>query len=285
MSRYFDETNKAEQWSGTAPELNVEQLVATVQQGEEVAKQVATTRLRETRMVKLPNPKDAPLLTRRDEAMAPAAESYRMLRTRLLRLQAAQGIRSVVLSSALPGEGKTLTTLNLALCCTQIPNLRVLIVDADFRTRGLSHLLGTPSGPGLSEILSGEATYEQAIMSTDLPNLCVLTGGGATKAPAELFATQRWKEFLGWASETFKLVLVDSPPILPLSDFELISAACDGVLLVIRGGRTNRELLRRASVQVDSRKLLGSVFNMSRESGNANHHRYGGVPDSAGEGA
>ena len=81
MSRYFDETNKAEQWSGpAAPKLDIEQLVATVQQGEEVAKQVATTRLRETRSVTLPNSKDAPLLTRRDDSVAPAAESYRMLR-------------------------------------------------------------------------------------------------------------------------------------------------------------------------------------------------------------
>src|SRR6202008_579428 len=114
-----------------------------------------------------------PLLTRTDDALVQAAESYRTLRTRLTRIQGTQGIRSVVFSSAMPGEGKTLTAMNLALCCAQIPSFKVLIVDADFRKRGLTHLLGSPTGPGLSELLSGTATYDQATVETNIPNLSV----------------------------------------------------------------------------------------------------------------
>jgi len=279
MSRYFNETRKADKWTESLTDkLDIQDLLSPDEGDKEVAEEPAETRLRAVRQLILPVHHDIPLLTRKDESLAPAAESYRTLRTRLLRMQASQGIRSIVFSSALPGEGKTLTTLNLALCCSQIPNVRVLAVDADFRARGLTQLLGSPTGPGLSELLAGKATHDEAVLATNLPNLCVLPAGAITESPAELFATARWKEFIGWASETFKIVLVDAPPAFPLADFELISAACDGVVFVIRGGSTNRELITRAAAQVDPRKLLGSVFNMSQDTHGSDYRGYAASP-------
>ncbi len=279
MSRYFNETRKADKWTESLTDkLDIQDLLSPNDGDKEVAEEPAETRLRAVRQLILPVHHDIPLLTRKDESLAPAAESYRTLRTRLLRMQASQGIRSIVFSSALPGEGKTLTTLNLALCCSQIPNVRVLAVDADFRARGLTQLLGSPTGPGLSELLAGKATHDEAVLATNLPNLCVLPAGAITESPAELFATARWKEFIGWASETFKIVLVDAPPAFPLADFELISAACDGVVFVIRGGSTNRELITRAAAQVDPRKLLGSVFNMSQDTHGSDYRGYAASP-------
>src|SRR6266403_5489781 len=279
MSRYFNETRKADKWTESLTDkLDIQDLLSPDEGDKEVAEEPAETRLRAVRQLILPVHHDIPLLTRKDESLAPAAESYRTLRTRLLRMQASQGIRSIVFSSALPGEGKTLTTLNLALCCSQIPNVRVLAVDADFRARGLTQLLGSPTGPGLSELLAGKATHDEAVLATNLPNLCVLPAGAITESPAELFATARWKEFIGWASETFKIVLVDAPPAFPLADFELISAACDGVVFVIRGGSTNRELITRAAAQVDPRKRLGSVFNMSQDTHGSDYRGYAASP-------
>jgi len=279
MSRYFNETRKADKWTESLTDkLDIQDLLSPNDGDKEVAEEPAETRLRAVRQLILPVHHDIPLLTRKDESLAPAAESYRTLRTRLLRMQASQGIRSIVFSSALPGEGKTLTTLNLALCCSQIPNVRVLAVDADFRARGLTQLLGSPTGPGLSELLAGKATHDEAVLATNLPNLCVLPAGAITESPAELFAAARWKEFIGWASETFKIVLVDAPPAFPLADFELISAACDGVVFVIRGGSTNRELITRAAAQVDPRKLLGSVFNMSQDTHGSDYRGYAASP-------
>jgi capsular exopolysaccharide synthesis family protein len=280
MSRYFNETSRAAKGAAEAltAKLDIKDLLSPVLEGgEEVPRDVEQTAKTSAlpRLI-LPVPEDIPLLTRRDDGLAHAAESYRTLRTRLLRLQASQKIRSVVLSSSLPGEGKTLTTVNLGLCCTQLHKFSVLIVDADFRTRGLTHLLGCNSAVGLSELLSGKVTYAQAVLSTDFSNLSVVSAGAATESPAELFASTKWKDFIEWASDSFKLVLIDSPPVLPLADFELISAGCDGVVFVIRGGSTSREMILRASAQVDSRKLLGSVFNMSRHPTQVDYRGYSG---------
>ena len=284
MSRYFNETTKADKWaSGVAAKLNLHELFSGG--AEELTANVEKNRPEISRLLILPVPKDIPLLTRTDESLVQAAESYRTLRTRLTRMQAAQGIRSVVFSSALPNEGKTLTTMNLALCCAQIPTFAVLVVDADLRKRGLTDLLGSPPGVGLSELLEGKVTYEEAIIKSDISNLCVVPAGSATASPAELFATSKWKEFIGWAGEKFKLVVVDAPPILPLTDFELISAGCDGVVLVIRGGSTSREMIHRASAQIDSRKLLGSVYNMSQDNTQIKYQGYAGSTLGLKEGA
>ena len=278
MSRYFNETSKAGNWTDSlSSKLDIHELLAPVSGGQEAAEKLETPRAIATRKIILPVPVDVPLLTRQDERLGQLTESYRTLRTRLIRAQASQGIRSIVFSSSLPGEGKTLTTVNLGLCCTQIANFSVLVVDADFRTRGLSKLLDCPPGAGLSEVLAGEATFEDVVLSTNYPNFSVLAAGGATASPAELFATARWTEFISWATETFSLVLIDSPPILPVTDYELISAACDGTVFVIRGGATSREMIRRAASQVASGKLLGSVFNMSQVPGHGDYRGYAGT--------
>ncbi len=280
MSRYFNVTNRAEKWAADAltSKLDIQDLVSpgilcgddAPKETEEPVKSSAVPQLT------LPVPQDVPLLTRRDDSLAQAAEAYRTLRTRLLRLQTSQKIRSIVFTSSLPGEGKTLTTLNLGLSCAQLPKVSVLVVDADLRTHGLTHVLGCTTAPGLSEMLSGKLTHIQAVLSTELPNLSIVPAGAATVSPAELFAGIKWKEFIDWAGDNYKLVLIDSPPVIPLTDFELISAACDSVVFVVRGGSTNREMIRRASAQLDSRKLLGPVFNMSQDRAPANYRAYVG---------
>ncbi len=202
-----------------------------------------------------------------------AEESYRALRTRVLRLQASQGLRSVVVSSAATAEGKTLTSLNLAICCAQLHDVRVLLVDGDIRSRGLTRVFGYPPSPGLAEVLEGKAEPDKAILSTDVSNLYILAAGSTNVPPPELFAGRRWQEFIGWSNESFKLILVDSPPVLHLSDCDLISAACDGVLMVVRANQTRRELLQKAAHQIDAKKLLGVVYN-GAENGSASRYPY-----------
>jgi capsular exopolysaccharide synthesis family protein len=280
MSRYFNETTKADKWSTKEllANLDIKELVAPGQEGEDAVQDLRSPGVEATPKLILRFPSDVPLLTRRDANSSQAAEAYRILRTRLLRLQAAERVRSVVFSSSLPGEGKSLTTLNLALCCSQISKLSVLVVDADFRTRGLTQVLGCSQAMGLSDVLSGKIVYDQAVLTTDYPGLAVVPAGPATDSPAELFATPQWKEFIDWASENYNLVLVDSPPVLPLTDFELITAPCDRVVFVIRAGSTSREMIRRAAMQLDARKLLGSVFNMSQDGTKINYGNYTGSP-------
>ena len=115
--------------------------------------------------------------------MQSAVEAYRTLRTRLVKQQTKTGARSLVVSSAAQGEGKTLTSFNLALCYANIQNWPALLVDADLRTGGLSSLMGDPESPGLAGILEGNSSYQDAVLRTDCPSLYVLPRGDTTSSP------------------------------------------------------------------------------------------------------
>jgi len=264
MSKYFDSTRHADNRIGARSASNpveVQEMLEVVTEATGAVKGMPVSRLEGCRKLRLPTSSDSRLIFPRNDIAAAALESYRALRTRLLRLQSAQGLRSIVTTSAMAGEGKTLTTMNLALCCAQLHDFRVLVIDSDLRTHGLTHLVGNPPGPGLGDILSGLKNYDDAIQSTDNPNLFVLTGGSSSTPAPELFARSQWKELMGWCGETFRLVLVDSPPVLMVADFEQIVGACDGVLVVVRALQTPREMLKRMALRVDPKKLLGAVFN------------------------
>ena len=149
-------------------------------------------------------------------------------------------------------------------------------MDADLRSRRLTCLFGYPP-PGLGEVLSGKTSFAEAILATDLPNLYLLGAGTPSAPPPELYAGPRWKEFIGWAGECFKLILIDSPPIVPLSDFELISGSCDGYLTVVRALSTQREALQKAAQVGDPKKSLGVVLNSIETGAYANYYgRYYG---------
>lgn len=287
MSKFFDRIQK-EDWTALedpAKKLNVQQALQAVKEttkgADSVAAEMRAHRLAPCRKLELPQISRAPLILPRNSFAQFAIESYRALRTRLMRLQRETGLRSIVMTSAMPGEGKTLTALNLALCCAQLHDSRILLIDADLRTHALTDLLGAPQAPGLAEILAGQAEPERAILAANSPSLHVLGAGKASVSPPELFAGQRWKDFIGWCSESFNIILVDSPPILPLADFELIAGGCDGVMMVVRAQTTRRDLLRKAMGQVDRKKVIGTVFNGAKTkksdhyyhhySGNGNH--------------
>jgi capsular exopolysaccharide synthesis family protein len=191
----------------------------------------------------------------------PIAEAYRTLRTRLLRAQASRGIRSVVITSSVMGEGKTFTSNNTAVCLAQLHNTRVLLVDGDLRTGGLSHLYKEEQNPGLADALEGRCDFADVTMSTQLKNLHFIPMGESEVNAAELFAGARWKQFMEWATANFSMTLVDAPPLTMLSDTELITASCDAVLAVVRTRRAPREVVEQAAHRIEKQKLLGVVLN------------------------
>lgn len=277
MSKFFDETLRARKPVVPLDAVNLTGVGGVLESTPAVqapGNGVGGLRLEHCRKSCLPR---SALLQGRfkgSDTIEPAEESYRALRTRLLRLTASQGLRSVVITSASRAEGKTLTSLNLAICCAQLQDMQVLLIDGDIRSRGLTEALGYPPSPGLAEILGGKAEPEKAILSTDLPNLYILAAGSTHVRPPELFAGRHWQELIGWSNESFRLILVDSPPLLNLSDTELISASCDGVLMVVRALHTPREMLQKAARQIDTRKLLGIVYNGSQHSFHNHYYRY-----------
>lgn len=303
MSKFFNETRSVQKINPVPATANVDiqELVGSLKQGMEsngatathhgemdlahllkplkestaVATQVAAGRLEKCRSVRLAREEEKSfLVTQYNPGMQAAVEAYRTLRTRLVKQQTKTGARSLVVSSGVQGEGKTLTVFNLALCYANIQNWPVLLVDADLRTRGLSRLMGDPETPGLAKILEEDCPYQSAVLSTDVSSLYILPAGETSASPSELFSSSRWKEFMGWAAESFRLVLIDSPPVLNLADFELIAAAAENVMIVIRARKTARESLNRVLSQIDPRKLAGVVFNAAEELANRDYYRY-----------
>jgi capsular exopolysaccharide synthesis family protein len=231
-----------------------------------VASEVAQIRLAHGTGIKLPKNGGQPIVVAGGDFMAPAIEAYKSLRTRVMRAQASRGIRSVAVTSAAPSEGKTLTTLNLACCCAQLENTPVLLIDADLRTRGLTALIGNLPAVGLANVLSGTASREEAISKTDMPNLYVMGAGKSDTPPTELFSADKWLQFMEWATASFKLVLMDSLPVGTVTDYDLIEAGCDGVLMVVRALSARRQALESALEQVDPKKMLGVVWNGANRS-------------------
>ncbi len=302
MSQFFSQTQEAKQQAPKAEKagFDIPELVKTIAEAREeppeqkrnggtdmlgllgeIRKDTSPAaqlgRLQNCRSVTIP-PTPKLLLPQSELAKSAAAEMYRSLRTRVLQAQSKAGMRSFCITSAVPNEGKTLTSMNFGLCCTQISTLQVLLVDADLRTGGLSTLMGSPSGPGLAEVLSGNARFEEAVAVSDIPNLYLLPAGKPEAPAPELFSGSQWKEFIGWATECFKVVVIDTPPVLSLTDLELIAAPCDAIIMVLRALRTARKTLEQAMERIEKQKLLGTIFNASHavnRSGSYYYYYYG----------
>jgi capsular exopolysaccharide synthesis family protein len=216
--------------------------------------------------IELPKEADGPLVTGQGSFMVPVLEAYKSLRTRLISAHKGRGVRSVAVTSAALGDGKTLTTFNLACCCARMENMSVLLVDADLRVRGLTKLIGSLPPVGLADLLAGVALPESVLVQTDLPNLAVLGAGQDDISGTELFSSAHWRQFMDWATEAFELVLVDSPPVGVVADSELIAAECNGVLLVVRALRTRREAVKGALDLLGPEKVIGVVWNGAENS-------------------
>jgi len=280
MSKFFDDTQKARHWTPQVPEtgrLDVVSVIDAIKQGETLTPDVAQASPTDKLEVELKNPeRDLIKISQSSTPLpAPAIEAYGSLRTRVMKLQASKGIRSVMLTSSMASEGKTLTSLNLAVSCARLQNLRILLVDSDLRSRGLTRLLKIPEGPGLSDFLGGKIAADKTVLPTECENLFVLGAGSLNCQPAELFASLRWPEYIAWASQSYGIVIVDGPPILSVSDAELISAGCDGVLIVVKALSTPRDIFQESVSRLDKRKLIGIVFNGIPSSRDRDYEYYG----------
>jgi succinoglycan biosynthesis transport protein ExoP len=192
-----------------------------------------------------------------------AAEAYRALRTSILLSLAEAPPKIILVTSPLPQEGKTTTSINSAIVLAQ-EGRRVLLVDADLRRPSISRTLGIVSAAGLTTVLAGYALPESVILpSPQLPNLFVLPSGPIPPCPSELLSSARMEHLLAQWREMFDHVIIDSPPVLAVSDAVRLSVQADAVLLVLRSAQTNKAALRRASSLLAQVKanILGVVVN------------------------
>jgi succinoglycan biosynthesis transport protein ExoP len=191
------------------------------------------------------------------------AESYRALRTSLLLSNLGAPPRVIMVTSALPQEGKSTTSINTAVVLAQ-KGVQVLLIDADLRRPSIHKTLGMGPRSGLSNVLTGSTTLQQAIaVSTVLPNLHILPAGTPPPNPAELLASANMKEVLDELREKYDHIVVDTPPTLSVTDAVVLSPRADAIVLVIRSGQTTKQSLRRARdilMQVNAR-VSGVLLN------------------------
>lgn len=196
-----------------------------------------------------------------DDPDSPEAEAYRRLRTNLRAITIDRGQRSLLIASAVAGEGKTLIAANLGFAFAQAGH-RVTLVDADLRRPTLSRLLGLEPEPGLSEVLSGDALYE--VMHRELgPGMEVLTSGTLPPNPSELLASDIFGTLLDGLSRRSDIVIVDSPALMPVSDAAVMARVTDLVLMVARVSSTRTEDLETAaeSLRTVGKPPVGAVLN------------------------
>lgn len=189
-----------------------------------------------------------------------AAEQYRLLRTRMT--QSAPDCRFVLVTSAGPGEGKTVTSINLAGALSLKSTAKVLLIDGDLRRSSIPSVLGIPESPGLADVVARDAALGDAIVrAVEFPNLYILPAGKAKCNPSEIFDSVAWREVVTTIRASFDQIVSDCPPMGPLADFDLLEAACDRVLLVVRPDHTRRAHLNEAMERISKDKLLGTVLN------------------------
>jgi capsular exopolysaccharide synthesis family protein len=204
-----------------------------------------------------------------------ASEAYRVLRTNFRYARPDAPPRRVLVTSAGAGEGKSTTVVNLGVALAQAEQ-RVLLVDADLRKPVLHTVFQRERTVGLSGYLAGETAIDAAIQTTAVPGLSLVSSGSIPPNPAELLGSRRMQELLEVVRARFDLVLLDSPPILAVSDACALAPLVDGILLVVRSGRLPGSELRRASEQIDAvhGRILGAILNDFEPRANGYSRRY-----------
>jgi capsular exopolysaccharide synthesis family protein len=197
-----------------------------------------------------------------NDARSSGAEAYRTLRTNLIFSQAVQTLRTLVVTSAAPSEGKTTTAANLAVSFAQ-QGMRVLIVDCDLRRSRLHRMFSVPREPGITELVLGQVEQESVTRETSVTGLYVLPSGQLPPNPAELLGGERMRKTLASLTEAFDLVVLDTPPLLAASDAAILATVADGVVLVVRAGVTEAEAGQQAMAQLASvgARVVGAVLN------------------------
>ncbi|WIG96829.1 CpsD/CapB family tyrosine-protein kinase [Myxococcus sp. SDU36] len=191
-----------------------------------------------------------------------AAEQYRSLYYRLERMRDLRPMKVVALTSAMPGEGKTVTSVNLALAAARAnPERRILLVDADLRRGGVAATLGMRNKTGMAELLAGDCEVRDVVRRFNSTRLALIPAGVTPEDTAQVLASGRMKQFLKAVREGFDEVYIDLPPTLPFADAAILGHQADGVLMVIRANVTSGKAVHQAVESLGGAPIVGCVLN------------------------
>lgn len=207
---------------------------------------------------------------------SPIAEQYRTIRTNIQYSSLDKDLQTIVITSTGPGEGKSTTAANLAVVLAQ-QGKNVLLVDADLRKPTAHYTFGKSNLQGLTNVLTKQDEFSSLIQETEVGNLFLLASGPIPPNPAELLDSSGMDELISEAKEQFDIVIYDTPPVLAVTDAQVLANKCDGVVLVVASGKTEKEgALKAKELLMNAKaKLLGVVLNRKEMKQNEYYYYYG----------
>ncbi|MCA1721071.1 MAG: CpsD/CapB family tyrosine-protein kinase [Actinobacteria bacterium] len=211
-----------------------------------------------------------------DKPRAARAEAFRQLRTNLQFLEVDEPVRSFVITSSVPKEGKSTTACNLAITLAQA-GVRTLLIEGDLRRPRIADYLGLEGAIGVTNVLIGQVPLQDALQPWGNGTLSVLASGPLPPNPSELLASRGMHELLAEVEKSFDMVIIDAPPLLPVTDAAILSTMTGGALLGVRCRSTKRDQLRRAADALEAvdARVLGAVLNMVPRRGPDAYYSYG----------
>jgi capsular exopolysaccharide synthesis family protein len=211
-----------------------------------------------------------------DHNMGPTSrEQYRRLAAVLHNAQEVTGVKVIMIASAMPGEGKTLTSSNLGLTFSESYQRRVLLVDADLRRPSLDRVFGIMAGSGLSDGLTSVKETRLLVRQVS-QRLSILPAGRPMHDPMAGLTSDRMRQLIREARESFDWVIIDTAPLMLLSDAHLLASMVDGAVLVVRANKTPHDLIKRATDAIGRDRILGVVLNSAKVSRQGGYYNYAG---------
>ncbi|MGO9340642.1 MAG: CpsD/CapB family tyrosine-protein kinase [Terracidiphilus sp.] len=294
MSRLYEALQRADLERKTTPEPDVDQLVdpeviSEIEQPPPAKADIVLDDI--ARYAWKPSTESFPTLADRGAGV----EQFRSLRSRIYQARYELPLKTILVSSGMPSEGKSFITANLAMNLARNSVNNILLIDADLRRPSLHKLLGAPNVPGLYEYLGGTVEVKDILQRDRAPkpadplnvgsisNLTFIPSGDCGDNSSELVANHRIEELIATVSPHFDWILIDSPPVLAVTDAVELAHAADAVLLIARGGRTPYDVAQRTQAAFGSSRILGFVLNDVKEMprGGYNYYDYYGASAAA----
>ncbi len=230
------------------------------------------------------HPSMNPLLLSLTEADSPFVEAYRRLYRKIHFFYEQNQIQTIALTSTQPGEGKTLTSINLALAISEDASKKVALVDCDFRRPTVPKYLGGQVDKGLVDIMEGQGRLQDIAMAMnrERSNLHVIPAGRYQGDPYALFYNKQLDPIMKELKNSYDLIIIDSPPILPILDQTFLADLVDAVLLVIRAGKAAKGSIKIAMESLEGKNLIGLIFNdVEKQASSSYKYQYVGYYDYA----
>ncbi|MFZ3089025.1 MAG: CpsD/CapB family tyrosine-protein kinase, partial [Nitrospirota bacterium] len=192
-------------------------------------------------------------------------EQYRLLRSKLSSLNGSHTNNVLAITSARKGEGKSLTSVNLAIVMAEDTKKKILLIDGDMRKPSIHTFFNCKAEYGLIDLLMHKVDIESAMIPSGIKNLTLLLAGEPSKSPSDLLAAAVFREIIEKIRKRFDYIIIDSPPIMPFADMNIISDVVDGILLVVRAEKTPKEMILEALKTLNKENVIGVVFNDSKK--------------------